>query len=230
MRFLRMRPAVCAMISWSFSSLTRNVAFGSSSVTTPGNSNSSSFAIRFPKIVFAPGPPRSQPAEFCGGHYRMARRSTTALSTIRRITPISFIAGTARNETLPNTRQNLVAHVTIGLKPLLAAAFDRLWIGGRPIFHIDTAGAGQFQSAVMGLGSKRDNEIEIEPLPFVQFLEGQRLVPRNIKADFGHDRDGEGVELALAHAGRADIHAAAEDLPEQSRRDRRAHRIEAAGE
>src|ERR1700693_3424153 len=40
-----MRPAVWAMISCSFSSLTRKVAFGSSSDTTPGNSSSSSFAI-----------------------------------------------------------------------------------------------------------------------------------------------------------------------------------------
>src|SRR5216683_1370933 len=36
------------MISCPFSSLTRKVAFGSSSVTTPGNSRSSSFAIRRP--------------------------------------------------------------------------------------------------------------------------------------------------------------------------------------
>src|SRR5262245_16447731 len=46
MRFLRIRPAVWAMISCSFSSFTLNVAFGSSSVTTPGNSSISSFAIR----------------------------------------------------------------------------------------------------------------------------------------------------------------------------------------
>src|SRR5271166_5011682 len=45
MRFLRILPAVWAMISWSFSSLTRNVAFGSSSTTNPGNSSSSSFDI-----------------------------------------------------------------------------------------------------------------------------------------------------------------------------------------
>ena len=41
-RFLRMRPAVWAMISCSFSGFTRKVAFGSSSVTTPGNSRTSS--------------------------------------------------------------------------------------------------------------------------------------------------------------------------------------------
>src|SRR4029077_14063623 len=46
MRFLRIRPAVWAMISCSFSSFTLKVAFGRSSVTTPGNSSISSFAIR----------------------------------------------------------------------------------------------------------------------------------------------------------------------------------------
>src|SRR5215217_5225713 len=48
MRFLRMRPAVWAMISCSFSSLTRKVALGSNSVTTPGNSSTSSLAILTP--------------------------------------------------------------------------------------------------------------------------------------------------------------------------------------
>src|SRR5690242_9905128 len=45
MRFLRILPAVCAMISWPFSSFTRNVALGSSSETIPGNSSNSSLAI-----------------------------------------------------------------------------------------------------------------------------------------------------------------------------------------
>src|SRR5271166_60836 len=45
MRFLRILPAVWAIISWSFSSLTRKVALGSNSTTNPGNSNSSSFDI-----------------------------------------------------------------------------------------------------------------------------------------------------------------------------------------
>src|SRR6218665_1367305 len=51
MRFLRMRPAVCAMISCSFSSFTRKVALGSSSVTTPGNSSTSSLAILSPETA-----------------------------------------------------------------------------------------------------------------------------------------------------------------------------------
>ncbi len=46
MRFLRILPAVWAMISWLFSSVTRNVALGSNSLTVPGNSSSSSLAIR----------------------------------------------------------------------------------------------------------------------------------------------------------------------------------------
>src|SRR5688572_27011630 len=47
MRFLRILPAVWAMISCPFSSFTRKVALGSSSETIPGNSRSSSFAIPF---------------------------------------------------------------------------------------------------------------------------------------------------------------------------------------
>src|SRR5690349_24633108 len=45
-RFLRILPAVWAMISCPFSSFTRKVALGSNSLTVPGNSRSSSFAIR----------------------------------------------------------------------------------------------------------------------------------------------------------------------------------------
>src|SRR5690606_18532855 len=52
MRFLRILPAVWAMISCSFSSLTRNVALGSSSVTVPGNSSSSSFDIQHPLEIW----------------------------------------------------------------------------------------------------------------------------------------------------------------------------------
>src|SRR5215469_11305110 len=46
MRFFRILPAVWATISCPFSSFTRNVALGRSSLTVPGNSRSSSFAIR----------------------------------------------------------------------------------------------------------------------------------------------------------------------------------------
>src|SRR5258708_38591282 len=46
MRFLRILPAVWAIISCPFSSLTRKVALGSNSETVPGNSSNSSLAIR----------------------------------------------------------------------------------------------------------------------------------------------------------------------------------------
>src|SRR5215831_9850520 len=46
MRFLRILPAVWAMISCPFSSFTRKVALGSNSETVPGNSSNSSLAIR----------------------------------------------------------------------------------------------------------------------------------------------------------------------------------------
>src|SRR5271155_4440608 len=55
MRFLRILPAVCAMISWPFSSVTRKVALGRSSLTVPGNSRSSSFAIRPLAVVWRAG-------------------------------------------------------------------------------------------------------------------------------------------------------------------------------
>src|SRR6056297_2881867 len=51
MRFLRIFPAVCAMISWPFSSSTRNVALGRSSFTTPGNSSISSLAMVTPSLL-----------------------------------------------------------------------------------------------------------------------------------------------------------------------------------
>src|SRR4051812_36195495 len=46
MRFLRILPAVWAIISCPFSSFTRKVALGSNSETVPGNSSNSSLAIR----------------------------------------------------------------------------------------------------------------------------------------------------------------------------------------
>src|SRR6202042_1085323 len=45
MRFLRILPAVWAMISWPFCKRTRKVALGSNSLTVPSNSSNSSLAI-----------------------------------------------------------------------------------------------------------------------------------------------------------------------------------------
>src|ERR1700733_15328527 len=51
MRFLRILPEVCARMECSLSSLTRNMALGSSSITVPLNSIISSFDIRPLRIV-----------------------------------------------------------------------------------------------------------------------------------------------------------------------------------
>src|SRR5688572_25326357 len=71
MRFLRIRPAVWAMISCSFSSFTLKVALGSSSVTTPGNSSISSFAIRL------------LPASKFGGEWSQGRTKSRRIPGLR---------------------------------------------------------------------------------------------------------------------------------------------------
>src|SRR4051794_27795387 len=121
-----MRPAVWAMISCSFSSLTRNVAFGSSSVTTPGNSNSSSLAIRCP--------------ELCDWEHALARslgpakigaeRSGIAASKqppARRLRCASFVAATRRHQSIADTLHQLITHGTIAFHALLAVS---LRVGG----------------------------------------------------------------------------------------------------
>src|SRR5215469_9033150 len=55
MRFLRILPAVWAMISWPFCRRTRKVALGSNSLTVPSNSSNSSLAIRPQLISGEPG-------------------------------------------------------------------------------------------------------------------------------------------------------------------------------
>ena len=53
MRFLRILPAVCARISWSFSNFTRNIALGRTSLITPLNSIRSSFDILIPSQFYS---------------------------------------------------------------------------------------------------------------------------------------------------------------------------------
>src|SRR5271167_1194458 len=151
MRFLRMRPAVCAMISCSFSSLTRKVAFGSNSITTPGNSSSSSFAIRCPDLSIGgrnvPNIAAEIGAEPSGWRAvpQLARRPATRRTC-------SFVAGPASNEALAYSFQKLVANRSIGIEPLLAGAFGVGRIDHRPIFDIDRAGTGEFERPVVGFG------------------------------------------------------------------------------
>src|SRR5215470_17122422 len=102
MRFLRMRPAVWAMISCSFSSLTRKVAFGSNSVTTPGNSRSSSLAIRYPAFCKQGQADRPAPE---------ARK----LAESGRFDNL-LIAAAAREEARPDPRHQLIAHGPISVE------------------------------------------------------------------------------------------------------------------
>src|ERR1700733_1365630 len=141
-----------------------------------------------------------------------------------------FIAGAAGEKTRPDAPQKLIAHLAIGIEPLLAAALHSARVCGRPVLGVDAAHPSDVERAVMRFGRKRDDEVEIQPLPFLQLLESDRLVPRNIEADLLHDGDGKSIELAFARAGRADMDRAAEYLRKQRSRDRRTQRILAAGE
>src|SRR6266852_2810578 len=160
MRFLRMRPAVWAMISCSFSSFTRKVAFGSSSVTTPGNSKSSSFGIRV-QLSGKIGAEATGMNEFSQlpTRPRPARR--------RR----SLIGARARDESLANLSHQLIAHRAIGVEALLAIALDRGRIGCRPILDLDGKRARELERLVMRFGGERDDQIEIETFEVLELLE-----------------------------------------------------------
>src|SRR5258708_38449684 len=161
MRFLRMRPVVWAMISCSFSSLTLKVAFGSNSVTTPGNSRSSSFAIRYP----APSVPiPDHPA-------RKARNLAESGPSDNWSTRLSsFIAAPVREKTCPDPLQQLVAHVSVRIHALLSAPFDRGRIGGGPILAVGRARAPELQPLLGGFWRGRDDPIQIEPLHILHLL------------------------------------------------------------
>src|SRR5271156_6689614 len=92
MRFLRILPAVWAIISWSFSSLTRKVALGSNSTTNPGNSSSSSFDIRL--LVVSPRRRRrTEPAAGATGPSTPAPPCPTILRIQDRIPSPPRVAG-----------------------------------------------------------------------------------------------------------------------------------------
>ena len=77
----------------------------------------------------------------------------------------SLVAGLGPNEALPDMRQKLIPDLTIGIEPLLAAAFDGGRVRRRPILDIDGAGAREFERAVVRFGRECDDEIEIESPP-----------------------------------------------------------------
>src|SRR6185437_2532690 len=75
----------------------------------------------------------------------------------------------------------------------------------------------------------RHDQIEIEPFQVLQFLEGDRLVPRDIDADLLQSGDRERIKFTLLHAGGSDSDGLPEHLLRKACGHRRAHRIHAPG-
>src|SRR2546421_8233688 len=130
------------MISCSLSSFTRKVAFGGSSVTTPGNSRSSS-------LPFGCGSPnrRRKLAETAGWLNRglddclpRAHRGTQRLPRgAREREPAdpacaSFVDARAHDKPLADFLDEQVAHGAVRIEPLLAISLSRSRIRRRPIF------------------------------------------------------------------------------------------------
>src|ERR1700682_581629 len=157
MRFLRMRPAVWAMISCSFSSLTRKVAFGSSSVTTPGNSKSSSFAIDIQRLLCVSPvgvgsqarPPirRDATSVIDSGSHRCGTSNTIPkvrrnpewarnLAEAARLHNRLLVAAGAPVEARLDAPHELVAHLAVGGELLLAVTAGQRRIGGRPVLDV----------------------------------------------------------------------------------------------
>jgi hypothetical protein len=79
---------------------------------------------------------------------------------------------------------------------------------------------------VLGLGRQANQQIK---RGILQVIEGLSVVPGNIDVQFGHDGNGETVDVALAYAGGIEKYPIAEKMPPQTRCHRRAHGIEIAG-
>src|SRR5262245_45299948 len=143
MRFLRILPAVWAMISWSFSSFTRNVALGSTSLTVPGNSNSSSFAMHALWDVW------TRPIAHSGAPGRWPATG-----------PASGVVDRLAAEPLGDACGQLVAHLAIGGQAGLARTLHKRRVESRPILQLGGLAAGQLDRLMLGLGRQRDDQVE----------------------------------------------------------------------
>ena len=83
-------------------------------------------------------------------------------------------------------------------------------IGQRPIFNGGRQRAGEIKRFVMRLGTERDDQIEIQAFPIIQFINGARFVLMRINADLLQHRRGEGIDIAFGHARRLHINGLAE--------------------
>src|SRR5665213_1402857 len=163
MRFLRILPAVWAMMTWLLAiSLTRKLALGSSSSTMPSNSSCSSLAIdprwrwlrggdmskTGPKIKalshvnpgFRPRDVKHLAGEMPAGRAQGAREADRGGLKSACGEPLFELVG------------QVVAHHAIGRQPLLPAAIHQTGVHHMPEFHGRGQVAGQFQGPVLGLG------------------------------------------------------------------------------
>src|SRR5579863_974810 len=148
MRFLRILPAVWAIISWPFCRSTRKVALGSNSLTVPSNSSNSSLAIR---------PLQNATGKVCSG---FPSRGATLKCRLQRP---GDCTETGENQGISTkTRCDLaperVPHGTVCGPALLGGAFERRRVGGMPIFDRD--GPVPVPGTVLGLGRQCHDQIE----------------------------------------------------------------------
>jgi len=123
-----------------------------------------------------------------------------------------------------------VAHLAVGVQALLAAALRHRRIRRRPILDAGRERAGEIERLVVRLRRQRDDQVEIEPLPFLQLLERDRSVLGDVDPDLVHGGDRERIELPLRTPAGCDVGRHAKQLAEQARGHRRAHRVEPADE
>src|SRR5262245_47716216 len=103
----------------------------------------------------------------------------------------SLVARRGPRESRPDALHQLIAHRAIAIEALLAAAFDRGRIGGRPVLHVDRQGAGELERAVVRLRRERNDQVEIESLEVLELLERHRPMGADVDADLAHGGDRE---------------------------------------
>src|ERR1700722_13693016 len=173
MRFLRILPAVWAIISWSpVSSFTRKVAFGSSSLTVPGNSNSSSFAIPPHKFGRRALQRHGQPLV---SRLMGAFRAKPWIYATRQRASSPERRGLA--ETAANPCGQGVARFAVGLQHRVPGPQGQGWVLCRPILDVDRVVPRQLDGAVLRLRGQRNDQVE---RPLLQVGEGLRAVAAEV--------------------------------------------------
>src|ERR1700676_3081842 len=111
------------------------------------------------------------PASLCSAPSPASGRGKAPSGVIDRSQSTSPAGRADFGKALADAEQERVADLAVGLQLLLAVALDAGGILRRPVLHFGRMGARQFQRPVMRLGGERDDQVEVEPLPILQFLE-----------------------------------------------------------